>query len=197
MAASLCQIEYFWKQNSKIQPDNRRNWILRFCLCWNYSIHRCKTPKIFKIICIIEFHFFPGIKKISRDIREPYFFLPLFSKNKIMWSCLFGEIYYNRKLEFNKVAFEKRWEFIILSKKDAINSLIKDNQDLQFERCPDDDDRIVIKNNSNCQMTVLSVDKCRSGVYKLRVKISKTMKDLIGNRKIRVLKCILHAFNVG
>ena len=82
-----------------------------------------------------------------------------------------------------------------ISKEDAIASLIKDNQDFQFEHCSDDD-CITVKNNPNCQMKVLSVDQCRSGVYKLRVQVSKTLKDLIGNRKIRVLKCILHAFDV-
>ena len=83
-----------------------------------------------------------------------------------------------------------------ITKEEAVVSLIRDNKDYNFEVLSNDECSIAVRNMPNCQIKVLSVDKCKSGLFKLRMRISKDLKDLISDRKLKVLKTVVHSYKV-
>ena len=83
-----------------------------------------------------------------------------------------------------------------ITKEEAITTLVRDNKDFNFEAISGDGYSIAVKNMPNCRMKVLSINRCKSGLFKLRMCISRDLKNLIGDNKLKVLKTVVHLYDV-
>ena len=63
---------------------------------------------------------------------------------------------------------------------EAVNSLIHDNPNLNFVRCPDDENSVISKTDSNATLTVKKVVKCNfRSSYRIVASISSSLMSMI------------------
>ena len=106
-----------------------------------------------------------------------------------------------KNIDKPKVHFAKKAEFVglpyLASKEDIALSLTKQNLSLGLQVCPEDDCCVVAKNDSNCRLKIVDVKRCNSGfTYKFIAHFTREFLDVLANRKLRALTCVLHMYDI-